>query len=59
VGQVVAHFIADPKAFEDTGKVLLTAQLAERYGVVDEDGSKFLQGICNLNTFSRAQKSVL
>lgn len=40
VGQTVAHFVADPKAFEDTGKVLLTAQLAERYSIVDEDGSK-------------------
>ena len=39
-GRCAAALALDPKAIEDTGKVLITAEVAERYGLTDVDGKQ-------------------
>lgn len=38
-GIALAHFAADPKRHEKTGRILLTSELAREYGFADVDGS--------------------
>jgi len=40
VGRVVAALARDPSQMDDTGRVLVAAAIAERYGITDVDGSR-------------------
>jgi dehydrogenase/reductase SDR family protein 1 len=40
VGRCVAALAGDKNAIKDTGKILITAELAESYGITDIDGRK-------------------
>ena len=40
LGRVVAAMACDPRVLDLSGQVLIAAELAERYGVVDIDGSR-------------------
>lgn len=40
VGRCIAALALDADAMQNTGKVLITAEVAEQYGLVDIDGSK-------------------
>jgi dehydrogenase/reductase SDR family protein 1 len=39
-GRCVAALALDPKAIEDTGGILITAEVAQRYGFTDVDGKQ-------------------
>jgi NAD(P)-dependent dehydrogenase (short-subunit alcohol dehydrogenase family) len=40
IGRVIAALAADPDALDSTGQVLVAAQVARGYGVVDVDGKQ-------------------
>lgn len=40
VGRCIAYLASDDKAIKDTGKILITAEIAERYGFCDIDGKQ-------------------